>query len=165
MLRLLIGPVSPRTAAGIVAIVALYGTSALATDLRETPSSAAIPKVVELPPAPTPNWSGPYLGLDLGLRYDAVDANVFAFLRWSAERKSHLVCVANLSPVPRHGYRVGFPRPGEYAEILNTDAGSYGGSGAGNHGKVYAEAAPWDGQGASALLTLPPLSVVWFAPR
>ena len=29
-----------------------------------------------MPPVPTPNWTGPYIGLDLGLRYDAVDANV-----------------------------------------------------------------------------------------
>jgi 1,4-alpha-glucan branching enzyme len=70
--------------------------------------------------------------------------------------------VANLSPVPRWNYRVGFPREGNYVELLNSDAEAYGGSGLGNLGGVYAQGQPWDGQPASAELTLPPLSVVWF---
>jgi len=56
------------------------------------------------------------------------------------------------------------PRAGEYKEILNTDAAEYGGSGVGNHGTVRAEAVPHDGQPASAVMTLPPLGVVWLAP-
>jgi 1,4-alpha-glucan branching enzyme len=31
-------------------------------------------------------------------------------------------------------------------------------------GKIETEAHPWDGQEASAALTLPPLSVLWFIP-
>ena len=60
---------------------------------------------------------------------------------------------------------MGLPRAGEYAELLNTDAAAYGGSGVGNHGRVQAEAVPWDGQPASAEMTLPPLGVVWLAAR
>jgi outer membrane immunogenic protein len=52
-----------------VAIVALFGTSVQAADLPVAPSSAPIPVL-------TPTWTGPYIGLDLGMRYDAVDANV-----------------------------------------------------------------------------------------
>src|SRR5206468_9587804 len=55
------------------------------------------------------------------IKADAADENVFAFVRWSKDRKRHLACVANLSPVPRHGYRVGLPKAGAYAEILNSD--------------------------------------------
>jgi len=99
------------------------------------------------------------------LKADAADENMLAFLRWSKDRKRHLACVANLSPVVRHGYRVGLPRAGEYAEIVNTDAGEYGGSGIGNHGRVFAEETAWDGQPASAAMTLPPLSVVWLEPK
>ncbi|HYZ89295.1 MAG TPA: 1,4-alpha-glucan branching protein GlgB [Myxococcales bacterium] len=96
------------------------------------------------------------------LQVDRANENVFAFLRWTGER--HIAVIANLSPVPRHGYRVGVPRAGNYRELLNTDAGEYGGSGVGNHGTVRAEAVPHDGQPASVEMTLPPLSTVWLAP-
>jgi len=96
------------------------------------------------------------------VQVESADANVLAFLRRSGDR--HLAAVANLSPVPRYGYRVGLPREGEYRELLNTDAAEYGGSGVGNQGSVRAEAVPHDGQPASAEMTLPPLGVVWLAP-
>ena len=38
-------------------------------------------------------------------------------------------CVANLTPVPRHGYRVGLPRGGRWVDVLNTDDERWGGSG------------------------------------
>ena len=77
LLQLRICPVSLKSTIGVVAIVALLETSVQAADLPEAPSSAAIPSLAEVPPAAlTPNWTGPYIGLDLGLRYDAVDANV-----------------------------------------------------------------------------------------
>jgi len=71
--------------------------------------------------------------------------------------------VCNFSPVPRYGYRVGFPAVGRWREVLNTDSVYYGGSGVGNLGAVEAEAVPWHDQGFSAEVTLPPLGVVWFA--
>jgi outer membrane immunogenic protein len=66
-----------KSAIGIVGIVALFGTSVQAADLPDAPSSAPIPNLAEAPPAvSTSNWTGPYIGLDFGPRYDAVDANV-----------------------------------------------------------------------------------------
>ncbi len=87
--------------------------------------------------------------------------NVFAFARLSADGKSKLVCVANLSAVPRHGYRVGLPAPGAWREALNTDSEHYGGSGVGSMGAVTGEERPWHDQPFSAEVTLPPLGVVW----
>ena len=58
-----------------------------------------------------------------------VDGNVLSFFRRSAA-DGVLVCVANLSPVPRQGYRVGLPFGGRWTEVLNTDATEFGGSGA-----------------------------------
>ncbi|HEX9508141.1 MAG TPA: 1,4-alpha-glucan branching protein GlgB, partial [Myxococcales bacterium] len=95
---------------------------------------------------------------------DSANANALAFVRQQPGLDHHLVCVANLSALPRLNYRVGFPRAGTYAEILNTDAALYGGSGAGNLGQVFAVPKPWDGQPASAELTLPALSVIWLVP-
>jgi len=70
--------------------------------------------------------------------------------------------VANLTPVPREGYRVGLPEGGRWREVLNTDGAEWGGSGVGNMGGVEAEEFPWHGRSHSALMTLPPLGVLWF---
>jgi 1,4-alpha-glucan branching enzyme len=99
------------------------------------------------------------------LQADSADANVYAFVRWSADRSRHLVCIANLSPVPREGYRLGMPGGGRYLELINSDAAQYGGSGLGNGGAVQAEDVPWDRQQHSARVTLPPLSTLWLKPE
>jgi 1,4-alpha-glucan branching enzyme len=90
--------------------------------------------------------------------------NVFAFMRLSRDGERQLVCIANLSPVPREGYRVGLPRGGEWREVLNTDSTFYGGGGIGNMGAVTTEERGWHEQPYSASLTLPPLSVLWLRP-
>jgi 1,4-alpha-glucan branching enzyme len=90
--------------------------------------------------------------------------SVVAFARLSTEGRV-LVCVMNLTPIPREGYRVGLPQGGRWREVLNTDAQQYGGSGTGNFGGVEAEDLPWHGQPHSAAMTLPPLGVLWFAPE
>jgi 1,4-alpha-glucan branching enzyme len=51
-----------------------------------------------------------------------------------------------------------------YAEILNTDAVAYGGSGMGNMGGLEAEPVPWHGLPFSLNLTLPPLAAVYLEP-
>jgi 1,4-alpha-glucan branching enzyme len=95
---------------------------------------------------------------------DDSDNSVLSFLRWSADGGRVLACVANLTPQPHHAYRVGLPRAGRWREVLNTDAAVYGGSGVGNMGEVDAGGPTWHGQPASAVLTLPPLAVLWLAP-
>ena len=94
-----------------------------------------------------------------------VDSNVLSFARYGASADAApLVCVANLSPVVRNGYRVGLPSGGEWREALNTDATEFGGSGVGNAGAVWAADESWHGLPASAEVTLPPLGVLWLAP-
>jgi 1,4-alpha-glucan branching enzyme len=90
--------------------------------------------------------------------------NVLAFARVARDGRRQLVCVANLAPVPRPGYRLGLPAAGEWREVLNTDSEHYGGSGVGNQGAVVSEERGWHDQPFSAELTLPPLGVVWLAP-
>jgi 1,4-alpha-glucan branching enzyme len=92
-------------------------------------------------------------------------ANVIAFARFAADGRTCLVCVCNMSPVPRDGYRVGLPHGGRWRELLNTDSEFYGGSGVGNMGGVTAEAKPWHDQPYSAELVLPPLGVIWLVPE
>jgi 1,4-alpha-glucan branching enzyme len=92
------------------------------------------------------------------------DNNVLAFARVGVDSERVLVFVANLSPVPRYGYRLGLPRPCRWREALNTDSSYYGGSDVGNLGGVVPEPIPWHGQPVSAEVTLPPLAAVWLVP-
>jgi 1,4-alpha-glucan branching enzyme len=93
------------------------------------------------------------------------DGNVVAFARQSRGGEDVLVCVLNLAPVVREGYRVGLPRGGRWREVINTDAARYGGSGVSNGGTVTADDTPWHDQAHSAALDLPPLGVIWLAPE
>ncbi|WP_184572674.1 1,4-alpha-glucan branching enzyme [Streptomyces zagrosensis] len=95
---------------------------------------------------------------------DAGEDNVFAFSRHDAQGRP-LVCVSNMSPVVRHGYRIGVPAavPG-WQEVLNTDAERYGGSGVGNPELLKAEPVSWHGRPASIVPVLPPLATIWLRP-
>jgi 1,4-alpha-glucan branching enzyme len=96
---------------------------------------------------------------------NASDDNVFVFARRTKDSERVVVFAANLSPVPRHGYRIGLPRPGRWREALNTDSGYYGGSDQGNLGGIAADGIGWHGQAFSAEVTLPPLGAVWLVPE
>ncbi len=99
------------------------------------------------------------------LAADDSEHSVYAFVRWAHEGAHAVVCVANFTPVPRPGYRVGVPWTGEWEIALDTDDVSYGGSGyAGGRTSVVAhDEGAWQGQPGSAQFDLPPLSVVWLA--
>ncbi|WP_407700052.1 1,4-alpha-glucan branching enzyme [Streptomyces liliifuscus] len=95
---------------------------------------------------------------------DAVEDNVFAFLRHAADG-SPMLAVSNFSPVVRHEYRLGVPDDvPAWHEVLNTDAGRYGGADVTNPDPVKPDAQPWHGRPASIRLTLPPLATVWLRP-
>ncbi|PND35261.1 1,4-alpha-glucan branching enzyme [Achromobacter pulmonis] len=90
---------------------------------------------------------------------DDADNSVVAFVR--GDGRSHLLAVSNFTPVARHGYRIGVPRAGRWAEALNTDAADYGGSGQGNLGGASTGDTPAHGQPQALSLTLPPLSTLF----
>lgn len=96
-----------------------------------------------------------------GTGTDSVD-EVFAWLRRGAPGDPHVVVVLNLTPVEHTGYRVPFPVPGTWTEALNTDSAFYGGGNRGNCGAVETEPVPCNTEAQSALLTLPPLSALYF---
>jgi len=98
-----------------------------------------------------------------GFRWIAVDdaaSSVFAWLRFGDDAPPVAV-IANFTPVPRAGYRIGLPAPGRWREILNTDAATYGGSGCGNAGGIDARSGEWNGFPCSAAISLPPLGTLW----
>jgi len=87
--------------------------------------------------------------------------SVLSFLR-RGEGAATIVVVCNFTPVPHHNYRVGVPAGGFWRELLNSDAGGYGGSGQGNLGGLEAAPIPAAGRSHSINATLPPLSIVVF---
>jgi len=91
------------------------------------------------------------------------EASVIAYLRRARDGRAAVV-VANLTPVVRHGYRIGVPHGGGWREAFNSDAAAYGGSGVGNLGGVDAESRAMHGLDHSIALTLPPLSIEVFLP-
>ncbi len=90
--------------------------------------------------------------------------SVVCFLRKARNPDDMTLFVCNFTPVPRHNYRVGVPFDCHWQEMLNSDAGLYGGSGQGNIGGVAAAPLPIHGRPYSINLTLPPLGIVVFQP-
>ena len=101
-----------------------------------------------------------------GFRWIVADdraQSVFAWLREGDEPgMPPVAAVSHFTPVLREGYRIGLPYPGRWREILNTDAGVYGGGNKGNAGAIWAEPIPSHGFPASAEITVPPLATVYF---
>ena len=53
--------------------------------------------------------------------------NVFAFERIS-KAGERVLCVFNLSPVSRSGYKIGVPKKGAYKAVLDSENKEYGGA-------------------------------------
>ncbi|MBI4863045.1 MAG: 1,4-alpha-glucan branching protein GlgB [Candidatus Riflebacteria bacterium] len=90
------------------------------------------------------------------------DNSIVSWIRKSEEEREIMLFVANCTPVPRKGYRVGVPRPGYYQEVLNSDASAYYGSNVGNRGGCWSQDVPWQRRQFSLALELPPLGLVGF---
>jgi len=97
-----------------------------------------------------------------------IDANdsknsILSFVRYDKKKEHPVIVVVNLTPVPRHNYRIGVPEDTKWMEILNSDATQYGGSGTGNFGGVAANPVTYHGEDQSINIMLPPLGIVMFA--
>lgn len=90
--------------------------------------------------------------------------SILVFVRWSRDREECVVVVANFTPVPRPGYRIGLPMGGEYNLLLSSDASEFGGGGAELPATLVAEAERWHERDDSVSLDLPALSLLIFKP-
>jgi 1,4-alpha-glucan branching enzyme len=102
-----------------------------------------------------------------GRGFEWIEANdaensVLAWMRYGEDGTAPILVISNFTPVPRQNYRLGLPFAGQWSEVLNTDAATYGGSGMGNLGAVIAEQVASHGKPYSASFTLPPLSTLYF---
>ncbi|MFN2492276.1 MAG: 1,4-alpha-glucan branching protein GlgB [Pyrinomonadaceae bacterium] len=89
--------------------------------------------------------------------------NIVSFIRRSPSTGTELICVGNFAPVLRENHRLGLPRDATYRVIANTDGEVYGGTGVKMPKSIKAEKTSIHGQPYSAVVTLPPLSTLWFA--
>ena len=80
--------------------------------------------------------------------------SVFAWLRKAPGAKP-IAVACNMTPTMHRGYRLPLPHDGVWREVVNSDAGAYGGSGQGNLGMIRAEH-------GGASVVLPPLATMWF---
>jgi 1,4-alpha-glucan branching enzyme len=90
------------------------------------------------------------------------DSSVISLMRKGLSSTAIVLAVCNFTPVVRENYRVGAPRPGYWREMLNSDSSLYGGSDVGNAGGLEAASLPHHGRPYSLVLTLPPLSILFF---
>jgi 1,4-alpha-glucan branching enzyme len=97
------------------------------------------------------------------VRIDDAERGTLSYLRQSRDGQT-VLCVMNLTPVPRHDHVVGVPVGGRWLELLNSDAEAYGGSGLGNLGVVTAGDASWRDFPHHLAITVPPLSCVLLKP-
>jgi 1,4-alpha-glucan branching enzyme len=86
--------------------------------------------------------------------------SVISMIRRARDADDFTVMLANFTPVPRPGYRIGVPEAGWYRELLNSDGAIYGGSNMGNSGGVPADDQPSHGFSHSIVVTVPPLGFV-----
>jgi 1,4-alpha-glucan branching enzyme len=93
---------------------------------------------------------------------DDANQSVFAWLRKGNDPKARCVIAVNFTPEVRRDYRVRVPYAGVWREVLNTDAGHYGGGNLGNAGAVSAVVRP---ESPELSLVLPPLAAVYLVPE
>ncbi|MGA9422257.1 MAG: 1,4-alpha-glucan branching protein GlgB [Rhodanobacteraceae bacterium] len=106
-------------------------------------------------------------GVAEGFRWmigDDAGNSVFAFLRSAPAGDQCMLAVFNMTPRVLRNYRIGVPRAGRWREVLNSDAGIYGGSNVGNDGGATADTEPAHGEPGSLPLTLPPLAGLLLEP-
>ena len=89
-------------------------------------------------------------------------SSVISFMRRGTSTDDQILIIYSFTPVPRPSYRVGVPRGGAWHALLNSDATEYGGSGAGNSGRLKAEEISLHGRPHSICVSLPPLAAMFF---
>ena len=95
---------------------------------------------------------------------DGGNANdsILIYNRKGNDEGNDLVIVLNMTPVPRHDFRVGVHQTGKWIEIFNSDAIKFWGSGLGNPLPLNSETVNWHGRENSIKITIPPLAAVVF---
>ena len=95
------------------------------------------------------------------IHHDDFTQCVLAFRRLGKDGNG-IIAVCNFLPVKRENYSIGVPYKGVYTEVFNTDDVEFGGNGISNVSDILSEDVPMHGYEQSIVLTIPPLSVMYF---
>jgi 1,4-alpha-glucan branching enzyme len=91
--------------------------------------------------------------------------SVLAFFRRGPDPEDLVLCVYNLTPVPRSLYRIGVPRDGAWEILLDSDAREFAGGGfRGDADRLEADPVPSHGRPFSLPIDLPPLGALFIGP-
>ena len=90
---------------------------------------------------------------------DADDSaqSILLFRRTGREKTKAVTVLLNFQPEVYSNFRIGVPYPGQYQELLSSDATEFGGSGKGNPDILKAEPVPCHGEKWSVRVTVPPI--------
>lgn len=90
---------------------------------------------------------------------DADDSaqSILLFRRTGREKTKAVTVLLNFQPEVYSDFRIGVPYPGQYQELLSSDATEFGGSGKGNPDILKAEPVPCHGEKWSVRVTVPPI--------
>ena len=90
---------------------------------------------------------------------DADDSaqSILLFRRTGREKTKAVTVLLNFQPEVYSDFRIGVPYPGQYQEILSSDATEFGGSGKENPDVLKAEPVPCHGEKWSVRVTVPPI--------
>ena len=90
---------------------------------------------------------------------DADDSaqSILLFRRTGREKTKAVTVLLNFQPEVYSDFRIGVPYPGNYQELLSSDAKEFGGSGKGNPEVLKAEPVPCHGEKWSVRVAVPPI--------
>jgi 1,4-alpha-glucan branching enzyme len=111
-------------------------------------------------------WNQPALRGENVNAFHVHDQNrVIAFHRWLEDTGNDVIVVATLAETTWYGYAIGFPFPGSWTEVFNSDVYDnwVNPQVAGNGGGIIASGGPLHGFQASANIVIPANGMVVFA--
>ena len=88
---------------------------------------------------------------------DDSDQCILLFRRTGKEKTKAVTVLLNFQPEVYSDFRIGVPYPGQYRELLSSDAKEFGGSGKENPEVLKAEPVPCHGEKWSVRATVPPI--------
>ncbi len=96
------------------------------------------------------------------IAHDDSENAVLSYLRKGKNPDKVLVCLFNMTPLPRENYRIGVPFKGRLREIFNSDASDYSGTGDYHNKGLKVSDKGWNGKSHSAIVKVAPLAGVVF---
>ena len=88
---------------------------------------------------------------------DDSEQSILLFRRTGKEKTKAVTVLLNFQPAVYSDFRIGVPYPGQYRELISSDAAAFGGSGKENPGILKAEPVTCHGEKWSVRVQVPPI--------